>query len=133
MMTNEEYVQGALRTESCDYEVIGRRAVKYIRELHAAMGLVTEAAEVLDMLKKAIFYGKEFDRVNVIEETGDAFWYCSIMADAQGFTFEQAQIKNISKLMARYPEKFCETKAVDRDLEKERSILEGRVEANESD
>ena len=93
------------------------------RLLHAGIGLSTEAGEFLDALKKHIFYGKELDKVNLAEEMGDMFWYMAIVADELGFEFEEVMEKNISKLKARYGEKFTEEKAENRDLNTERDIL----------
>jgi len=42
-----------------------------------------------------------------------------------GLTISEARDRNISKLKARYGEKFTETAALNRDLETERKILEG--------
>lgn len=95
-----------------------------IRLLHAAIGIFTEAGEVLDALYGHIFSGSPLDLVNLFEEGGDVFWYMAILADALGVTFEQMQETNIAKLRARYPEKFNEGRATVRDLPAERQILE---------
>ena len=92
--------------------------------LHAAIGLSTEAGELLDAVKKSLFYGKDFDRTNAIEELGDIFWYLALGCEALGVTFEEVQATNIAKLRARYPERFKTAQALSRDLEKEREILE---------
>ncbi len=125
-MNSKEYIKNATKTESVNFETIGTRlqTKENIRLLHAAMGISTEAGELLDALKKHLFYGKDLDRTNLFEEVGDLFWYMAILADELGFDFEQAMEKNIEKLRARYGEKFSETKAQKRDLTKERAILE---------
>ena len=46
------------------------------------------------------------------------------MADTLGVSFEEIQERNIEKLKARYGEKFTDEKAINRNLETERSILE---------
>lgn len=126
-MTNKEYVQNALVTESNNFEAIGARvsSPESIRLLHAAIGLATEAGEIQDQLKKVLFYGKPLDKVNLAEELGDLFWYAAIMADALGVSFDEIQEKNIAKLKARYGEKFSEAAALTRNLSVERKILEG--------
>jgi NTP pyrophosphatase (non-canonical NTP hydrolase) len=93
--------------------------------LHGALGIVTEAGEILDAVKKSIFYGKPFDLVNLQEEIGDCFWYLAILAKEAGMSFEDIMQQNINKLRARYPEKFTEEAALNRDLEAERRVLEG--------
>lgn len=127
-MTNKEYVQNALVTESNNFEAIGARISQpeNIRLLHAAIGLATEAGEIQDQLKKAIFYGKTLDRVNLAEEMGDLFWYLAILADTLGVSFDEIQEKNIAKLKARYGSKFSEAAALNRNLDTERKILEGK-------
>lgn len=126
MITSENYVENALRTESeVTPEMIERLSdPRTIRLLHAGLGLVTEAAEFIDVLKKHIFYGKELDLVNLKEELQDGFWYGGLGIDALETTFNEMLTKNILKLTARYPEKFSSEKALNRNLEKERIVLE---------
>lgn len=125
-MDTEKYVNDAIRTESRDFDAIGTRAANAgnLRLLHGGIGLATESGEFLDALKKHIFYGKPLDRVNLAEELGDLFWYCAIIADELNVPFEQIMNTNIAKLKARYGEKFSEERAENRNLGKEREILE---------
>jgi NTP pyrophosphatase (non-canonical NTP hydrolase) len=124
-MKSREYIAAAVRTESRDFEVIGERlqSERNQRLLHAGIGLATESGEFLDALKKHVFYGRELDTVNMVEEIGDLFWYCAIIADELGFDFESAMKTNIDKLRARYGEKFSESRANVRDLAAERDLL----------
>lgn len=123
-MTSENYVENVLRTD-CEYspETIDR-VVKNIRLLHAAMGMVTEAAELMDMLKKHFFYGKPFDKVNAKEELGDSAWYLGLAVDEIRTTMNEIMTLNIAKLKLRYPNKFTEKDAIDRDVKAERVLLE---------
>lgn len=88
------------------------------------MGLVTETGEIFDAIKKAKIYGKKLDRVNIAEEFGDMFWYLAVGCDSLGITFEEVWDKNIKKLRARFPERYSDDRALNRDLRKERKILE---------
>ena len=108
-ITSENYVENVLRTESPgNSETVARLTEpQTIRLLHAAMGMVTEAAELLDMLKKHIFYGKILDLINAKEEIGDSQWYSGLGIDIIGATFDEVLTTNIEKLRARYPEKKC--------------------------
>lgn len=121
MIDSSNYVENVLRTEAIDFEKIKERLSdeKTIRLLHAAMGLVTEAAELADMLKKHIFYGKEIDEINAAEELGDGSWYSAVAIDVLKTTMNDIMTKNIEKLRKRYPEKFTEHNALNRDIEKE--------------
>jgi NTP pyrophosphatase (non-canonical NTP hydrolase) len=122
----EDYIKQVLRTESQDWDKVIERLsdITTIRLLHAAMGKVTEAGEFIDVMKKYIMYGKPIDTTNLKEELGDGQWYDGIACDALGTDFDTEQRRNINKLEARYPEKFSFDKAVNRDLEAERKVLE---------
>lgn len=125
-MNSKEYIELATRTENRDFDSIRKRMLvqTYIRLDHAAKGLVTEAGEFTDVLKKYEFYGKDFDVVNLVEELGDLLWYVAIACDTIGTSFEEIMERNIAKLKARYGEKFNEEGAINRDLKKERDLLE---------
>jgi NTP pyrophosphatase (non-canonical NTP hydrolase) len=122
----KDYIEKVLRTESTDWDAIKERLndITTIRLLHAAMGKVTEAGEFIDVMKKYIMYGKPIDTTNLKEEIGDGQWYDGIACDALGTDFDTEQRRNINKLESRYPEKFSFDKAVNRDLELERKVLE---------
>jgi len=125
-MDTKKYKEMVLKTESKDFDVISNRLKekRTLRLLHGSCGIATEAGELLDALKKHIFYGKELDTVNLVEEIGDLMWYSAIILDELGVEFEDVMEKNINKLRARYGEKFSETSANVRNLDKERKILE---------
>ena len=135
-MDFKSYLQASARTASGDYPKIGERIVgdgssnEMIDLLHAAIGMQTESAEFSDMLKKHLFYGKPLDRVNLAEEIGDQMWYCALALRTLGTNFESVMDRNIEKLKARYPDKFTEELAENRDLAKERAILEGEDKGN---
>jgi hypothetical protein len=138
----DNYIELALRTDpsSEQYEEIVSRVgnPEIIRLLHAFIGMATEVGEILDALKKHIFYGKELDLVNVCEEIGDSDWYRGIGIDALSKLLntdhktldETIQRNNIEKLAARYPNKFTEIDAIQRDLTNERKILENELQPN---
>jgi len=88
------------------------------------MGLCTEAGEFQDELKRDIFYGKEVDLLNLVEECGDILWYVAEILNALDVTFEEVMQKNIDKLRARYPEEFTEHHAINRDLEAENKAMQ---------
>ena len=125
-MNSQQYIQNALRTESCDMKAVAGRMTdkRSIRLNHAAMGMVTESAEFVDALKKMFFYGKQVDTTNLVEELGDLCWYIAIACDELGVSLEQVMDINIRKLQKRFPDKFTEEKALNRNLAEERKTLE---------
>jgi len=122
-MTPNEYIQNALRTEPKEYRFGETNGVTPRME-HAMMGMVTEAAECMDVVKKSKIYGRELDRVNLVEEAGDVMWYLAVLADELGISFEDMWDKNIAKLRVRFPEKYTDHHAENRDLDSERKVLE---------
>jgi len=126
-MKPSDFIKASLVTEARDMAPVQERLqdLGTIRLLHAMIGLCTESGEFQDMVKKHIFYGKEIDKVNLIEELGDLMWYMAVAADELGVSFEEIMEKNAAKLAARYKGGFSEKKATNRNLKTERKILEG--------
>jgi len=96
-------------------------------DIHMVFGMSTEVGEIEDVYKKHLAYGKNLDLVNVREEIGDLMWYIANMCNLYGWDLRDIMETNIKKLEARYPEKFTEDKALNRDLATERTILEGNT------
>lgn len=98
-----------------------------VRLLHAAIGIFTEAGEILEAMLASVESGKPVDEVNLLEEVGDLNWYIAILLDECGGDLDRVLNLNIAKLKARYPEKFTNELADNRNLVEERKILEGAV------
>ncbi len=45
---------------------------------NAAYGLIGETGEIVDLLKKQRWHGHHLNKVKIIEEVGDCFWYCAL-------------------------------------------------------
>ena len=130
-MSTEDYQKDAMKTLSNDYTAIRKRldASEAIDLLHGAAGASTESGELLDMVKRYLFYGAPIDWVNLEEELGDILWYVCLCIQASRkaghhISWEGVMKKNITKLAKRYPDKFTEHDANNRDLDGERKILE---------
>ena len=95
-----------------------------INIIHGIIGKATEAGELLELLHATAIHGETFDVANAGEEVGDGFWYDALLARACGLTFEGIQRTNIAKLRYRFPDRFTEYDANNRDLFGERRILE---------
>lgn len=123
----EQFVQDAVRTEPESYDAAMQRLqqLKTIRLLHVGMGLVTEAAEIMDMLKKHIIYGKPLDDAKFVSELGDGSWYQRIGCAVLDHTFTGMIEKNIAELRVRFPDKFTEHHALNRDTAAEMAATQG--------
>lgn len=95
---------------------------------HMLFGMMTELGELVDSYKKHYAYGKTLDSTNVMEELGDIMWYWAGMCTITGINAPTTLQLNIDKLKARYPEKFDQDLAINRDLEQERRILDSGYE-----
>ena len=103
-MTPNEYVKLALVTEAKRFSntsLLGRLSFKLfsyihrgylcevlsrkrsIRLFHSTVGIATEMEELLKALER-----DELDLVNIMEETGDCFWYLALAADEFGIDFD---------------------------------------------
>jgi NTP pyrophosphatase (non-canonical NTP hydrolase) len=97
----EAYQQAARRTSRSDQELDMRLMV-------AALGLVGEAGEVADQIKKIVGHGHPVNPAHLIEELGDVLWYLAEIAGLFGGSLGSAAVVNVRKLEARYPEGFSE-------------------------
>lgn len=93
------------------------------RVFHSLIGILTESSELAEALQKIIITGS-MDDVNIGEEYGDLDWYKAIGIDALELDFEKILNTNIDKLRKRFPEKFTNKEAIERDVQSERTILE---------
>jgi NTP pyrophosphatase (non-canonical NTP hydrolase) len=106
-------------------ETAKRNHVVNTRLFHSIVGLTTEAIELLEALGPSL-NKKDIDIVNIREEFGDIMWYLAIGIDETGGDFNAVMETVIAKLRARFPDKFTNDNAINRDLIKERLILEGK-------
>jgi NTP pyrophosphatase (non-canonical NTP hydrolase) len=70
--------------------------------LHMAVGVSGESGELLDAIKKAVFYRKTLDITNVIEELGDIEFYLEGVRQGLNLSRETILKANVEKLSARY-------------------------------
>jgi len=88
------------------------------------ISLIKQSCKLLDMLKKKLFYNKPindetFKQITTIVMVLTQSYMNHFNIDTKG-SFDI----NIAKLKARYGDKFSSEKAINRDLETERKILE---------
>lgn len=68
--------------------------------IYPALGLASEAGEVLGKIKKKIRDG-EMDTDAICSELGDVLWYVAILADDLGISLSQVAVNNTDKLIDR--------------------------------
>lgn len=94
--------------------------------LHSIMGMITEVGEITDEVIRSSVENESIDWVNLYEELGDLQWYEAIFCDTVGTSWSEARTLNMKKLQARYGNQWSHERAVERDLENERKILESK-------
>lgn len=96
----------------------------HINVIHAALGLISEAGEIMDEAIESAIEGRPLDLVNLQEEGGDSMWYIAMLLRVVGSDFTTTAKQNIEKLAKRYPDQFTSEAALNRDLAGEREVLE---------
>ena len=81
------------------------KSMKVYSEKHAivypALGLVGEAGEISEKVKKWLRGDKELDKQGLLKELGDPLWYIASLADDLGFTLQDVVDANVEKLSSR--------------------------------
>lgn len=77
-----------------------------------------------DQIKKHLFYGRELNLEKMKQSLQQICMAIAGICFVSGTTIEQGRETNIAKLRKRYPDKFTEDAALNRNLEAERKILE---------
>lgn len=95
--------------------------------IHGIFGATSEVGELADAAKRFLYYGKPLDLRNLKEEIGDVLWYLVLIARAAECTLQDCAEANIRKLSVRYPDKFTEVRAGERDLGAEQAALDGNA------
>ena len=88
------------------------------RLLTGAIGICSEGGELLDIVKKVIFQGKQPTaelRVKLKNELGDVMWYAQQIMISMGWSLEEVLAENTRKLSGRYPDGFDAEKSENRD------------------
>ena len=88
--------------------------------------IVKNTCKLLDMMKKKLYYNKPIDENLFKTITTLVMLDVSDYMNTYDIDIEKSFDVNIDKLKARYGDKFSSEKAINRDLETERNILEGK-------
>jgi NTP pyrophosphatase (non-canonical NTP hydrolase) len=71
-------------------------AIQYL-----TLGLVGEAGEVAEKVKKHLRDNTPLDRDNLKKEFGDVLWYLALLADAMEIELDDVAQTNLDKLQSR--------------------------------
>lgn len=121
-MTINQFSEECLKTwkSSEQVEKLRReRIVELLEPVHAAMGISTEANEILDIYKKSIMYNRPINKNHLTEELGDLFFYGCMLAHENDIPLEHIFETNINKLRKRYKSSFTFEEANNKNHDKE--------------
>lgn len=93
--------------------------------IHAILGIATESGELLEALLANLRDGKVFDEVNLQEEFGDVEWYRQLALTMLSQDHFSNIMQNDRKLEKRFGPAFDAERANNRNLDDERTTLEG--------
>ena len=88
------------------------------RLLTGGIGICSEGGELLDLVKKVLFQGKEPTpelRKKIKLELGDVMWYVQQVLIWGGWSLNEVLHENTNKLGGRYPEGFSVDKSENRE------------------
>ena len=88
------------------------------RLLTGGIGICSEGGELLDLVKKVLFQGKEPTpelRKKIKLELGDVMWYVQQVLIWGGWSLNEVLAENTKKLSGRYPEGFSVDKSENRE------------------
>ena len=88
------------------------------RLLTGGIGICSEGGELLDLVKKLLFQGKEPTpelREKIKLELGDVMWYVQQVLIWGGWSLNEILAENTKKLSGRYPEGFAVDKSENRE------------------
>jgi NTP pyrophosphatase (non-canonical NTP hydrolase) len=74
--------------------------------MNATLGLVGEAGEFAELVKKSIFHEVHVNLSDVVSELGDVFFYWIALCKTYGLDPHEVIEANITKLEKRYPDGF---------------------------
>lgn len=121
-MQDQPYPLSMQRIDEADDTAARMRSM---RIFHSLIGMVGEwGGELAHALLHAINTGDPIDIVNMWEEVGDGHVYEAFLLDVHGVGLEHPLSLVLRKLMQRYGERFTPERALNRDLDAERRVME---------
>ncbi len=103
------------------YQLLAQRTVDttkddYDEVANYILGLICEASEIGDEIKKQLYHGHEIDAEKIKDELSDVLWYLANLARKYGLSLKEIAIHNILKLKERYPKGFSPEQSINREV-----------------
>ena len=112
-----------LRNTPGDDHILDSLGEEGEQHVHAALGVATEAGEIMEEVLAALSPDTDVDRQALIEEAGDVLYYLARIADLTGSSLLEMMQANHRKLAERFPEQFTPEDALERDTDAEAEAL----------
>lgn len=110
-MTYAEFVRSKKKDGQA---ILDQMTAEKADAIHMAIGVSSDAGELLDAVKRFVIYNKPIDRDNVVEEMGDIEFFLEGLRDNLGITREETLHMNMVKLDARYATGYTDAEAAAR-------------------
>lgn len=114
-----------LNISKTDLEYTSIENIDTSKPFNTLISFTKTSLKFLDLLKKKIYYNKDIDKKEMVDISSKMYLLLSKFCDHYNTNIDDILDKNIAKLKARYGDKFSSERAINRDLETERNILEG--------
>ncbi len=86
--------------------------------------LIISVSDIVDITKKLLAYNKEIDRTNELEYIYNIYNGLDMFQKLYDLDGAEIRTKNIEKLQKRYPDRYSDFHAVNRNTDEERKTLE---------
>lgn len=90
------------------------------------MSMLKGILQIQDLIKKKLYYNKPINQDSMNNLVAFLDMDIRMYLNIYDLKIEEVWERNIAKLKARYGDKFSSDRAINRDLETERTILEGK-------
>jgi NTP pyrophosphatase (non-canonical NTP hydrolase) len=112
LISETEYSQFVSDLAADPRGIVKRVNPATINALHAAIGIASEAGEILDEIKKHLIYGAELNHEALWKEMGDLEWYSQLLRNAMFVDRQFILRRNMEKLNKRHPNGFSTESAI---------------------
>jgi len=94
------------------------------RLLHGVLGIANESGEIVELLKREMYYNASFRDLKWKEELGDLLHFIEMVCQNIGSSLEELMFINMAKLNTRYKNGYNNVDAIQRDKLAELKAME---------